>query len=114
MPLRAPTPEVVRVVGFPLLWEFVRRVNRIDEFEPLTFFSWFRDPLQNALEGGGRYSQHLAALAVDVFPRQGTNETVVDAARAVGLVPIDERNHVHIQAFPASVEVVRRFFSSLA
>jgi uncharacterized protein YcbK (DUF882 family) len=65
--------------------------------------SWFRDERRNAEVGGAPRSQHLLALAIDVQVSPGQMERLLDAARWLGLYPIRERNHVHVQRYEAGL-----------
>lgn len=60
--------------------------------------SWYRDPDENIRVGGSPDSQHLFGFAVDVRTRDPSE--VVKIALNLGLYPVDEFDHVHIQTFP--------------
>ena len=63
--------------------------------------SWWRSPALNNEVGGSPESQHLFALASDwVVPRHNV-EAVIDGLFAVGLIPVVELDHIHVQAFPS-------------
>lgn len=62
--------------------------------------SWWRDPISNRNVGGSPESQHLFGLAVDAAGTHDARRQLVERARAVGLVAVDEGSHVHVQAFP--------------
>lgn len=111
-----PPLSVVNMVGRRPLGAFIDRVLAVHARTPLGVTSWWRDPRRNSEAGGDFYSQHLIATAVDVVPlfRGVTVEEIVRAAQAVGLVPVVEDDHVHLQLFPAEANVVRTYFPTLA
>lgn len=88
------TPEVA---------EFMQRLDaawQLAGFPRVTLTSWWRSRYQNAVVGGAATSQHLTGLAVDVVPDLG-GDKLAAWARQLGLVPVDEGDHWHIQRFPA-------------
>jgi len=102
MPVQAP-PRQLLLSGFqPLILTFIVRViftlRNVLGAMPT---SWFRTFEENVREGGDPESQHLFALAVDLDVPRGSVARVLEVARAVGLVAVDERTHVHLQLFPA-------------
>jgi uncharacterized protein YcbK (DUF882 family) len=59
--------------------------------------SWWRSPVENRRVGGVPNSRHLYGAAFDaVLPRALVAGYMADA-RWLGLRPIDERDHVHVQ-----------------
>jgi hypothetical protein len=61
--------------------------------------SWFRSESENSRVGGHPESQHLFGFAIDVASE---NPSYVEtSARSLGLFPVDEFDHIHIQIFPA-------------
>lgn len=71
--------------------------------------SWYRSAEKNASVGGSPESQHLFGFAVDVVSDRP--QQVVEVARALGLYPVLEFDHVHIQTFPAGFLRQIGFFS---
>ncbi len=65
---------------------------------PVQATSYIRTPEQNRRVGGAPESQHLVGTALDLI---GPTERMVDFARELGLVGIDEGSHLHLQLFPA-------------
>lgn len=62
-----------------------------------TITSWWRDAARNRAVGGVPNSRHLLGLAFDAaVPRSLVRDFMADA-RWVGLKPIDEGDHVHVQ-----------------
>lgn len=117
MTLRAPPPHVVDLVGTSLLIEFVELIEDVGRaFPGLTANSWWRDPESNRRAGGDRFSQHLAALAADLqIPAGVDRDAVTLMLRRQNLVAVPfGRAAIHVQGFPASVGLVRRFLPSLA
>ena len=100
MTVEAPPIEVQQLVPFALR-EFVARVGRASWPGDTVATSWYRSPQRNSLVRGATFSQHLAGLGLDVV----TNDLrgAVAAARSVGLVAVNEGDHVHIQLLPPGV-----------
>lgn len=65
--------------------------------------SWYRDPERNAAVGGAPHSQHLLALAVDAVVDPQLQEHFLDACRFLGLIPIVEGDHIHVQRYEAGL-----------
>ena len=111
MSLQAPPLSVVRAVMPQLRFALPRFRYLVESSEVDAITSWYRDPVQNQRVGGHPQSQHLYALAVDVVTARP--ERVAAVARRVGLVAVIERDHVHVQAYPAGY-VEREFGSRLS
>jgi hypothetical protein len=79
------------------LWNRVELMARGDP--SLWPTSWFRTEAHNASVGGHRDSQHLLGFAIDVTTERP--DYVAEYCEALGLVPVVELDHVHIQIFPA-------------
>ncbi len=88
------------IVWIPWIQQFVARVNSMRLFG-VTVTSWWRGPQHNRQVGGSRESQHLFALAIDVSGSREKLTALEQQAWGVGLVPVMEPGHLHIQAFPA-------------
>jgi hypothetical protein len=83
----------------PYVVRFIGTLQPLTSGLRLTVTSGFRSRARNAQAGGKPNSQHLVGLAFDFT---GPDVEVLRArARAAGLVPIDEGDHLHIQAYPA-------------
>jgi len=61
--------------------------------------SYYRTLQKNRLEGGKPASQHLLGLAMD-FVGQDLDR-LAERAVSQGFVALKERDHLHIQAYPA-------------
>lgn len=82
--------------------EFIRRLKAAASVVPgSTVTSWWRSPTHNRDVGGAIYSQHLLGFAVDVVSPNPVR--FANAVRSVGLVAIDEGDHVHVQAYPSGL-----------
>ncbi|MEE8581887.1 MAG: D-Ala-D-Ala carboxypeptidase family metallohydrolase [Myxococcota bacterium] len=65
--------------------------------------SWYRDTRTNKLAGGLVNSLHLLGLAVDLEGDPDELHHLFHTMRQVGLPVEEESDHLHIQAFPASL-----------
>jgi len=100
--MTVPPPALLASGWFPFILNFYWRAVRLFfTYSGLALTSWFRTPEVNRDEGGDPESQHLFGLAWDLAVPPQIAAQVVDTARQLGLVAVDERTHVHIQAFPA-------------
>ena len=63
--------------------------------------SWWRSPHHNQAVGGHPDSQHLLALAID-FQTAEPQLAVTDLTQ-LGLVALNEGDHVHVQRFSAGI-----------
>jgi len=61
--------------------------------------SWWRSPFDNRRVGGSPDSQHLLGFAYDVVPNDPRG--YAELARRVGLIAVEELDHVHVQVLPA-------------
>lgn len=100
-----PPPELLRSAWFPFILHFYWRVVPLFHgFRGLVLTSWFRTPERNRTEGGSPESQHLFGLAMDLsVPGGSLANQLAEAARQQGLIAVQERDHIHVQAFPAGV-----------
>ena len=93
-------------LGVPTWWRpavqmFLGRAYPIGTDLDVGITSWQRTVSHNREVGGVAQSQHLLATAWDVAgPDQNT---YASRAAAVGLVVIDEGDHVHVQLFRAGL-----------
>ena len=95
-----PPPAVLIDHFLPTYRELIDRWSFLLREFPLTFpTSWFRDQLNNERVGGSPDSQHLFGFAADF----DTPEPLAFGAlaREIGLIPVIEFDHVHVQAFPS-------------
>ena len=95
-----PTDAILELEGERIA-EFVAKLNRA--YTPgsgLRAISWYRTVRTNQNAEGDELSQHLLALAVDVFGRPTTLDEFEHDARAAGLVPVPNpsTNTLHVQA----------------
>lgn len=105
MPVYLP-PEPIIAQVLPQLRQFLQQLSRV-YFPPDTrVTSWFRSVQQNLAVGGDSRSQHLAGLALDLVTVERAH--LVDQLRLVGLIAVDEGNHVHVQALPRERSPVAR------
>jgi len=101
MPANAPPRQLLVSAFQPLILTFILRVIFVlRAVQGAIPTSWFRTFDENVSEGGDPESQHLFALAVDLDVGRGSVARVLEVSRAVGLVAVDERTHVHLQLFP--------------
>jgi len=98
MALRAPPFVTAEVRDFVHL---VEQAWAHAGYPSVTLTSWWRTRYQNALVGGHPSSQHLTGLAIDLLS-DVPGDRFASAARLVGLVPVDEGDHWHVQRFAAS------------
>jgi len=99
-----PPPELLGSGWFPFILNFYSRaVAGAQGFRGLRVTSWFRTPEKNRIEGGAQQSQHLFGLAWDVAVPRDSLQHLAQHMAAQGLVAVRERDHVHVQAFPAGV-----------
>jgi len=97
-----PPPELLNSGWFPFIRDFYfRAVAGAQGFRGLGVTSWFRTPEKNRIEGGAAQSQHLFALAWDLTVPRDQLGHLTAHMRAQGLTAVQERDHVHVQAFPA-------------
>lgn len=60
--------------------------------------SWIRTPERNKRVGGHPQSQHLTGTACDLVTDQVEDkQPLIEAATKLGLVALDEGDHIHIQ-----------------
>ncbi len=99
-----PPPELLGSAWFPFILNFYwRAIAGARGFPGLRVTSWFRTPEKNRIEGGAEQSQHLFALAWDITAPRDSLQHLQGHMQRQGLVTVRERNHVHVQAFPAGV-----------
>jgi len=98
-----PPPELLNTGWFPFILNFYWKAAGVFfTFAPrVGVSSWFRTAEANRSAGGSPESQHLFALAMDLTGPAQLLPDIVAVARANHLIAVQERGHVHIQAFPA-------------
>jgi uncharacterized protein YcbK (DUF882 family) len=84
-------------------WLLPRLNDLLRAFPEAVATSWYRDSLGNRGVGGATYSQHLLAFAADFSMPRGQMRAFTVAATELGMVAIDEGDHVHVQMYPAGV-----------
>lgn len=100
--IRPPPLELLVSGWLPYISAIVQRANLLLWAVPsATPTSWFRSPEENRDVGGQAESQHLFGLAVDFTGDPGTIARLAGHALALDLTPVQERDHLHIQLFPA-------------
>lgn len=100
-----PPPELLQSAWFPFILNFYWRVAGIFFHYPgrVGVTSWFRTAEKNRIEGGHEDSQHLFGLAMDLSAAPQLIPDVVSVAKQNHLIAVQERDHVHVQLFPAGV-----------
>ena len=98
-----PPPELLATGWFPFILNFYWKVAGVFfKFRGrVGLSSWYRTPAVNRRAGGSPESQHLFGLAMDLTAPAALLPDVTTVARSNGLVVAQERDHVHVQAFPA-------------
>lgn len=78
--------------------DFVYLIGLLRRRYEFSVTSWFRTEHRNKVVGGKPNSHHLTGLAVDIVPdREEEKADIIQTASSLGLVAIDEYNHIHIQ-----------------
>lgn len=103
MSLTAPPAQLVN--AFPDFYRWLLpRLNLIARsFPNAQATSWYRSPARNLEVGGAVRSQHLLGWAADFQGPRDEAARMVELGRGLGLVGIDEGDHVHFQMYPAGV-----------
>jgi len=98
-----PPPALLASGWFPFILNFYWKVAGVFFRYPgrVGLSSWFRTPEMNRTAGGSPESQHLFGLAMDLTMAPAILPDVTSVAQQNGLVAVQERGHVHVQAFPA-------------
>lgn len=109
MSLQSPPFELLRRYPDFYRWLLPRFSLILQLFPDAQPTSWYRTEARNFEVGGAPRSQHLLGWAVDFSVRRGEARQMVSVGTALGLVAIDEGDHVHFQMFPAGV-IPDRFF----
>jgi len=109
MSVQAPPAQLVNAYPDFYRW-LLPRLNLISTLFPNAQpTSWWRSNARNLDVGGARNSQHLLAWAVDFAGPRDESRKLVAVAERLGLVAVDEGDHVHVQMFRAGV-IPDRFF----
>ena len=97
----------------PGIWPvFVAAANQgLAEGRATSVTSWWRSPEENRRVGGNAESQHLLALAFDATA--ASPQLLAQALRSAGFRVVEERTHVHAQAYQAGVLGRAGFFRAL-
>ena len=106
-----PPREVLEVL-FPQILGFLVSISRVEFPHGVRLTSWWRSAEDNRRVGGAPQSQHLLGLAFDIVVPGGSAERsrVIHSVTHAGLIGVDERSHVHVQAFPAGALAQTGFF----
>lgn len=89
---------------WPLYEDAIRRFRALVMYNPeARVTSWYRDQKRNMEVGGAPRSQHLLALALDLAVPETEKARLVATAHMLGLIPIDEGSHVHVQRYEAGI-----------
>jgi len=100
--MTVPPATLLASGWFPFILNFYWRAVRLFfQFPGLQLTSWFRTPETNRDVGGDPESQHLFGLAWDVTAPPQLLGAIARAGRGLGITAVEERDHVHLQAFPA-------------
>ena len=79
--------------------DFTCKINILSMAHAFSVTSWLRTPARNEAVGGAKRSKHLFGLAVDcVLDDPSKAKNLVKSAGEMGLVAIEEGDHVHIQS----------------
>ena len=100
-------------VWIPGIWPvFVAAANRgLSEGRANQVTSWWRSPEENRRVGGNEESQHLLGLAFDASAP--SLPLLAQALRDAGFRVVEERSHIHAQAYQAGVLGRAGFFRAL-
>jgi len=103
MSLTVPPQQLVN--AFPEFYRWlVPRLNHIaTSFPNSQPTSWYRSPGKNFEVGGSVRSQHLLGWAADFAGPRDEAAAMVALGKGLGLVGVDEGDHVHFQMYPAGV-----------
>lgn len=99
MSVEVPPPDVIFRV-LPHLWSFLWRLSYLPWPPEGIVTSWYRDIETNQRVRGVPGSLHLWGLALDIVvddPNQ-----LARVAVSLGLVPLVEPDHLHLQAMPST------------
>lgn len=109
MSLRSPPAQLVNAYPEFYGWLLPRLRFIARTFPNAQPTSWYRSQARNFEVGGSPRSQHLLAWAADFSGPRDEARSMVELGRQLGLVAVDEGDHVHFQMYPAGV-VPARFF----
>jgi len=113
--LQPPPLAIANQLGvwIPGIWPvFVQAANRgLSEGHASSVTSWWRSVESNRQAGGNVESQHLVGLAFDATAP--SLPLLAQALRAAGFRVVEERSHVHAQAYQAGVLGRAGFFRAL-
>jgi hypothetical protein len=88
---------------------FCYKIALLAKNHRISVTSWLRTRRRNAADGGTDNSAHLYGLAVDVVPDDAADKPLlIAAAERLGLVALDEGDHVHLrERTPSSGEAAQ-------
>lgn len=102
MPVERPPLPIVRAVHNRLPGVYHHLIRGLlvaaQPFDGVRLTSWWRTPEHNRAVGGHPESQHLVGLAFDLVAPPLAMHRIAQRARDVGLVAVNEGDHVHLQA----------------
>ena len=100
MSVQSPPPELVYRY-WPIYEDAFWRFATLHRMFPARLTSFYRDEETNRRVGGAPRSQHLLGLAGDwVVPPQ-YREQFKQVATFLGLIAVEEHDHVHVQRYEA-------------
>jgi len=101
VPIAPPPAALVNQFADVYRWLLPRLNFMAQSFPSATPTSWYRSPARNFAVGGDPRSQHQLAWAADWAGLDaGGRDRFCHTGRAIGLVCVDEGDHVHVQTFP--------------
>lgn len=78
--------------------DFIYLIGLLRRKYAFSVTSWFRTEKRNSLVGGKPNSHHISGRAVDiVLDDEKEKDAFLQEASALGLVAINEYNHIHVQ-----------------
>lgn len=93
----APAQQPARADGGSTLDRIQQALAKLN-VPGVTMTSGYRSPEHNAKVGGKPNSQHMHGTAGDFVVPDDMKDSFIERARAAGLTPIDEGDHIHVQA----------------
>jgi len=86
------------ILWLPDMLEFVFIILHVAVTYKFSVTSWIRTPKRNKHVGGHPHSKHLLGLAVDIVPDDPDDKAIIMLTfRKLGLMVLDEGDHIHVQ-----------------